>query len=165
MERYKVSPREECSRLAKELGDMAYFRISYANTSHVVIATPDELYSACYFASQDNWTIFYPYGGHSGKQDKIRGKTFDEVVEFFKEGQGHMPDREKIFDIKRKIAVLVAEGNAILDKYLGEDEGQFHKVVTTWECPESPFGLCVYNLVLDRAKDDCIYCHHPYERK
>ncbi len=80
------SPREECSKLAKELGDFAYFRISYKGTPHVVIAVADELYSACYFASQDNWTIFYPYGGHTDKQTKLRGKTYDEVVEFFKDG-------------------------------------------------------------------------------
>lgn len=160
-----MSAREECSKLAKELGDLAYFRISYANTPHVVIATPRELYSACYFASQDNWTIFYPYGGHTANQTKIRGNSFEEVISFFNVGKEHMSDKEKIVNIKHKISGLVDKGNAILDKHLGEDEGQFHRVVINWNCDESPVGLCVYNLTVDPAKDDCIYCHQPYERK
>ena len=34
-----------------------------------------------------------------------------------------------------------------------------------WDCVWSPIGMCVYNVEKDPAKDDCIYCHEPYERK
>ena len=34
-----------------------------------------------------------------------------------------------------------------------------------WECETSPCGMCVYDLVEDRAKDNCIFCGLPEERK
>jgi len=32
-------------------------------------------------------------------------------------------------------------------------------------CPQSPFGYCVYDLTIDSAMDECIYCGNPYKRK
>jgi hypothetical protein len=34
-----------------------------------------------------------------------------------------------------------------------------------WECKDSPCGMCVYDLVEDRAKDNCLFCGLPEERK
>ena len=34
-----------------------------------------------------------------------------------------------------------------------------------WECKDSPFGMCVYDLVEDRHMNDCLFCHQPNERK
>ncbi len=52
----------------------------------------------------------------------------------------------------------------VLDEHLGEGEGQFHWV-SYWDCKKSPVELCVYNPSLDRAKDNCIFCGEPNERK
>lgn len=40
-----------------------------------------------------------------------------------------------------------------------------HVVQTTWECDSSPFGYCTYHKFDDRAWDNCLFCHQPYERK
>ena len=34
-----------------------------------------------------------------------------------------------------------------------------------WDCDSSPFLVCAYNVVEDPAKDQCIFCGHPHERK
>ena len=34
-----------------------------------------------------------------------------------------------------------------------------------YECEKSPFGWCVYDEITDPAKDHCLYCGKPYERK
>lgn len=41
----------------------------------------------------------------------------------------------------------------------------YHHIETEWDCPESPFGLCAYDTYIDPAKDNCIFCHQPFERK
>lgn len=33
-----------------------------------------------------------------------------------------------------------------------------------WECEPSPIGTCVYNQVVDRDHDNCLFCHEPEER-
>ena len=38
-------------------------------------------------------------------------------------------------------------------------------VLGSWDCPESPFSVCVYNDTQDTAHDFCIYCRKPEERK
>lgn len=73
-------------------------------------------------------------------------------------------DAERIAKIKAEIQKLQFETHDILDKYLGEDEGQWHKV-GYWDCKNSPVGVCVYHFMNDRASDRCIYCGEPHERK
>jgi hypothetical protein len=34
-----------------------------------------------------------------------------------------------------------------------------------WECPNSPFGTCVYDHQQDRGHDNCLICGEPEERK
>ena len=75
-----------------------------------------------------------------------------------------MTDSERITEIKKEIDDLLFEQDSILDKHLGEDEGQWHKV-GTWKCNESPIGFCVYHPFKDPALDNCIFCHEPNERK
>ena len=36
---------------------------------------------------------------------------------------------------------------------------------TLWDCKSSPFLFCAYNVVEDPAKDQCIFCGQPEERK
>lgn len=35
----------------------------------------------------------------------------------------------------------------------------------TWDCPDSPVGLCVYDNHADRMHDWCVFCGDPEERK
>ncbi len=34
-----------------------------------------------------------------------------------------------------------------------------------WPCDQSPVGICLYNTVTDPAKDHCLFCGDPDERK
>ena len=77
---------------------------------------------------------------------------------------GDKRDTSRIAEIKKQIQDLQFEMDEILDKYLGEDEGQFHKV-GYWDCDSSPIGVCVYHKLKDQASDQCIYCGEPHERK
>lgn len=33
-----------------------------------------------------------------------------------------------------------------------------------WDCGKSPVGICVYNDVMDRAHDECLFCDEPEQR-
>ncbi len=72
--------------------------------------------------------------------------------------------KEKLEVIKMQRRALRIKEEMILDKHLGENEGQWYKV-GEWDCSDSPFGYCIYNPLLDRALDNCIFCHQPHERK
>ncbi len=72
-------------------------------------------------------------------------------------------DIESIVESRRKMTWLI---ESILDRHMGEDEGQWHTVGSElWECSKSPVGLCVYHKVNDRMHDSCIFCGEPEERK
>jgi len=45
------------------------------------------------------------------------------------------------------------------------DDAQWFNITDAWECPESPFGYCMYHKIHDPAMDSCVFCHQPYERK
>ena len=36
---------------------------------------------------------------------------------------------------------------------------------TQWTCPDSPVLLCIYDVVVDPARDCCLFCESPDERK
>ena len=73
-------------------------------------------------------------------------------------------DGERIQNLKKKIREIEFDIDDILDKYVGEDEGQWHRVSMFWECTESPVGYCVYTKWEDPLSDNCVYCHQPHER-
>jgi hypothetical protein len=80
---------------------------------------------------------------------------------------------EKSINLRRKairslihfktIIDMVVDG--VGDDLLGHGNAQWLVVGSTWDCPESPFGLCAYHHIRDRAHDNCIFCHDPEERK
>lgn len=45
------------------------------------------------------------------------------------------------------------------------DDAQWFHISTEWECPESPFGWCMYHIIHDPAMDGCVFCGEPKERK
>jgi len=45
------------------------------------------------------------------------------------------------------------------------DSAQWFHVGTQWDCPDSPFGWCMYHNIHDRIHDHCVFCHMPEERK
>ncbi len=75
-----------------------------------------------------------------------------------------MTHKELCKKIQRKRLELKWEIDSILDEHLGEGEGQWH-IVGGWDCEKSPIGLCIYNPFKDPAKDSCIFCGGPHERK
>lgn len=58
-----------------------------------------------------------------------------------------------------------------IDTFTGEvskgyyDNAQWFHIGVTWPCEKSPFGYCMYHNIHDPAKDNCVFCHEPYERK
>ncbi len=36
--------------------------------------------------------------------------------------------------------------------------------VGSWQCTQSPIGVCVYDSENDFSRDDCVICHQPAER-
>ena len=45
------------------------------------------------------------------------------------------------------------------------DEAQWFHIKFLWDCPDSPFGWCMYHMLHDPAMDSCVFCGQPYERK
>jgi hypothetical protein len=46
-----------------------------------------------------------------------------------------------------------------------KDPPMFYKIGVFWDCQKSPFGLCAYHRVTDKAHDRCVFCCQPEERK
>jgi len=54
---------------------------------------------------------------------------------------------------------------ALAPKNPGVFYSRYKKFSYTHLCLQSPTALCKYNRDEDPARDDCVYCHQPYERK
>lgn len=50
---------------------------------------------------------------------------------------------------------------------VGAGHPSFNRIADyyTWDCENSPVGICVYDSLDDPSHDDCLYCHGPEERK
>ena len=55
--------------------------------------------------------------------------------------------------------------HAILRREGFHPEGMRLHFTTTWQCPGVPEGICVYDTNTDPARDCCVFCHEPLERK
>ena len=53
----------------------------------------------------------------------------------------------------------------IVKKVFPEFDWTYQVSSMRWKCETSPCGMCVFDLVEDRHRDDCIFCHQPDERK
>jgi len=40
-----------------------------------------------------------------------------------------------------------------------------HIKMGSWDCENSPIGICVYDDIEDPYYDNCIFCQEPHERK
>lgn len=60
---------------------------------------------------------------------------------------------------------LAHQKDRIIEKAWPEYWAVEHAVPNMWECPDSPFGTCAYHRFEDKAWDNCLFCHDPYERK
>ena len=45
------------------------------------------------------------------------------------------------------------------------DDAQWFYINDFWDCPTSPFGLCMYHIIHDPCHDTCVFCGNPEERK
>lgn len=57
--------------------------------------------------------------------------------------------------------VNIATGEEVEGLY---DDMQWFKI-GGWDCDKSPFGYCMYHIIRDPAKDSCVFCKQPHERK
>lgn len=62
---------------------------------------------------------------------------------------------EEIDYLKRKI----------IKNVFPEFDWMYQEVSREWKCPAGPVGYCVYDIIADPARDDCLFCHEPEERK
>ena len=66
-------------------------------------------------------------------------------------------------DIQRQASATISQ---IIDEIIPWEHQGFTKLgYTMWDCELSPFLFCAYNVVEDPAKDQCIFCGEPEERK
>ena len=66
-------------------------------------------------------------------------------------------------DIQRQASATISQ---IIDEVIPFDHQLVTKLGDTlWDCKSSPFLFCAYNVVEDPAKDLCIFCGEPEERK
>jgi len=52
-----------------------------------------------------------------------------------------------------------------LEEYATEYDGQFDIEIGSWDCEDSPLGVCFYNRDEDPCMDHCLVCGDPDERK
>ncbi len=68
---------------------------------------------------------------------------------------------EKLNEQKRKIEFEIED---IIQTSMPKFNSIWN-TVGSWDCKNSPIGVCVYNHMEDPALDDCLYCGKPDERK
>ncbi|WP_286346884.1 A1S_2505 family phage non-structural protein [Frondihabitans sucicola] len=64
-----------------------------------------------------------------------------------------------------KAAAETAYVHAILRREGFHPESMTLHFTTTWQCPGVAEGICVYDTDTDPARDCCVFCHEPLERK
>jgi len=52
----------------------------------------------------------------------------------------------------------------IIKNVFPEFDWMYQEVSSEWKC-KGPVGYCVYDIIADPARDDCMFCHEPEERK
>ncbi len=75
--------------------------------------------------------------------------------------------REKANAAKEAFKVADGELLDVYGKVLREHGHNPDDIVVpgTWDCEKSPVGKCVYDFYQDPARDCCLYCGQPEERK
>ena len=66
-------------------------------------------------------------------------------------------------ELARKQDELFEMRIKIIAEFFGADTG--HIEIGSWECKDSPIGICFYDGMEDPALDDCLVCGNPDERK
>lgn len=74
----------------------------------------------------------------------------------------HLATRLK--ELRTEVRTLESDLVKAIAKKLPDWYG-FYTVGTFWHCKKSPFKLCVYHAIEDRAHDTCVFCKQPEERK
>ena len=68
-----------------------------------------------------------------------------------------------IHDIQMTASTTISQ---IIDEVIPWKHQWFTKLGDMmWDCDSSPFLVCAYNVVEDPAKDHCIFCGQPHDRK
>ena len=59
------------------------YRLSQRGVPYIILKVGNIWYSICYFATNDIWRIFYPWGDYAVSQTKLTIKTEREVEALF----------------------------------------------------------------------------------
>ena len=81
------------------------------------------------------------------KIDKLQKQRFDKFYEY----------QMLAIELSNSVLDVVKEAYPAFSKDRHE--------LSHWECPESPFGYCLYDMYEDLVCDMCIFCGDPLERK
>lgn len=94
---------------------------------------------------------------------KVISVVIDKKALFKSKLRGDVKDRlDEISEAKDE---LDFQKDELIEKAWSDYWAVEHATTTVWDCPESPFGYCAYHKFDDRAWDNCLFCHQPYERK
>ncbi len=70
---------------------------------------------------------------------------------------------KEIDKLNKRVTEIRNERKQFIQRF--KPEGVKELVLGSWDCPDSPFGLCAYDPYSDVSLDDCVFCHEPDERK
>jgi len=82
------------------------YRVSGRGVPHIVVTMGKIKYSVCYFATNNLWRIFYPWGTYGIEQTKITIKGSEKVIGFFNmlnENKNGGDANDKAVDVNSKI--------------------------------------------------------------
>lgn len=78
---------------------------------------------------------------------------------------------KKIENLEDELSVAETELYELQIKIIADffniptDNLEFNTEIGSWDCKDSPIGVCFYNPRTDPALDDCLICSDPDERK
>ena len=108
----------------------------------------------------------------------VQGRMTDDEILHKKKLIAHCRDQIEAYECTRDdtIAVLVNESLARRRTHPTDEEEEMVEEVPAdasdtetsgWDCPDvrNVYGFCIYNEDEDPCHDNCLFCHHPEERK
>jgi len=101
------------------------------------------------------------------KLPKKRNTYFDPEEVTFAMLAGPHALKRLFHEGQDEIRKIYTEMEDIYSKFLpnSNDSAWEYQIGMLWDCPESPFGLCMYHKFKDPMCDCCVFCQEPNERK
>ena len=81
-------------------------------------------------------------------------QTLDQLQEAVERARSKLDDA--VYNLEEAIRGMLREAGY---------DSTTHVAPGSWECSESPLGICIYNNHEDPCLDECVVCGDPEERK